>query len=271
MTSAVTTQAGPCDPWCTSADIRARPPFDDTTRFPNTMVTLAANAASDLMFQLGGRRFPGMCTDTVRPGACANGGMVIAYPFGGEVSLQELAPWRPGHQIGLGLGCGGGRMLDLGSYPLVSVQEVREDGVAIDSTLYAIYDFRWLIRTDTGFWPCCNTLWQIDPPRLEVDFTFGQNPPASGNLAAVALARELLLAMADSDDCTLDRRVRTVIREGLVEEMALPGLQDALATGRVGIPEVDMFVFAHNPAGIRRRGRIIVPGSGKRADRLTWP
>lgn len=267
----VTTQAGPCEPWCTVADVRARSPFDDTTRFPDALVVLAVDSASDLMFQLGGRRFPGMCTDTVRPGGCANGGMVIAYPFGGEVSLYEVAPWRAGHRVGLGIGCGGGRTIALGSYPVVSVQEVRENGEVLDPSLYGVYDWRWLIRTDAGFWPCCNTLWQVDPPRLEVDFTFGEAPPSSGLLAAVALARELLLAMTDGDNCVLDRRVQTIIREGLQEELALPGLVDALATGRVGIPEVDLFVFAHNPAGLRRRGRIIVPGNERRVDRLTFP
>lgn len=252
----VETQAGPCEPWTTEALIRAQAPFDDETKFPDPLVQQMADAASDIAWQLGGRRWPGSCSDTVMPGSCGTvRGLVTPWPWRDGVTIVSLPPVQ---RFGFGMCCAGHGWIDLGSYPIQSVDEVRIDGVALDPDLYLVLDWKWLVKADRGWWPCCNNP-SDTTPRIEVDFTFGEDPPESGVVAATRIARELCLLNADRDACALPQRVQSIIRENVTIETAQRGLVDALRDGHSGIPEVDLFMWAHNPAGLRRRGRIIDP------------
>lgn len=240
---------GPCEPWATLEQYGACHPVTEEN---TALVTDALDAASDLLYARSARRFPGICTDSVMPaGAC--GGLIAVLPNG--AAMIGLTSIEHRH---VGACCAGGSMVELGSYPVRSVEEVRVDGVVLAPELWTVIDWKWLIRTDGGTWPCCNNPAE-DPPHLEVDFTFGQEPPASGRLAVIGLASELAKACG-GEECALDRRVQTLSREGVT--ITIPGLVDTLKEGRTGIPEVDMFLWAHNPNGLQRRGRLLIFGGG---------
>lgn len=239
-------QAGPCTPWATVDDFRGDPacsPWDDDAKYPDEVVEAMLVAASEAMFQLGGRRWPGVCADTVQPASCA------------------VVPRRP--HLGFGC-CSGGRMIALGSYPVVEVTEVLVDGVAVDEGDYEVIDWQFLHRKAGDGWPCCNRRpAEGEPWPLTVSFTFGQAPPALGRLGTVALARELAKSTC-GEECGLDARATSVSREGTT--ITFPSLAEVLTATEgsgTGIAEVDMFVHAHNPNGLRRRARILTPGAGK--------
>jgi hypothetical protein len=241
-------RTGPCHRW-TDRDL-VEDGWTLSASVSDEAVALAIEAASDVCFQLGGQRWPGLCDKTVTPATCS--GLVIPYPEGGVVAWRPVA-WDHGR---LGV-CAGGDLLDLGVYPLVAVQEAREDGDALDAAAYTVWEHRYVARLDGGRWPCAREPWQA-VPTLEFDVTFGQAPPALGVLAATSLARQLLLGMTQSEDCLLDRQVRSIVREGVSVDMAVPGLVDALAAGgTTNVPEVELFVHAHNPNRLRRSARFI--------------
>lgn len=236
-------RTGPCHAW-TDADELERIGVDLADVDPG-VVDRCVDAASDVMFQLGGQRWPGVCDRTSRVGACV-GDASVPLPEGGVVALR---PHRAGFF------CSGGRSVEL-AYPVVGVSEVRVDGDALDPSAYSVRDHRWLVRSDGGTWPCDSRWWEDTPP-MEVNYSFGEAPPPMGGLAAAALARELLLAVSGSSECRLNARVSSVVREGLTMDMALAGLVEALAGGWTGIPEIDLFVRAHNPNRLTRPPRVL--------------
>jgi hypothetical protein len=238
---------GPCHRWTNREQIEVGWTLP-TAADDDTLIDLAVSAASDVCFQLGGRRWPGLCDRTVTPLSC--GQLVIPWPEGGEVAVRPVSSWHGRRGV-----CGGGAIVDLGLYPVRSISEVRVDGDVVDAADYTLWANRYLVRQDSS-WPCLGDPWD-DPAPLEVDLTFGVAPPSLGVLAATALARELLLAMTNADTCRLDRRVRSVVREGVSVDYALPGLAESLNGGQTGIPEVDLFVHAHNPHRLRRAARFI--------------
>lgn len=257
--------AGPCEPWITVGELVDG--WTPPTGVSDATLARCVSASSDLMFERSGRQFPGICIDQVRPSGVCGGMPIVVYPFGG--SLYELggfdSPTFPGRHSHL-VNPESPFELSLGSYPIRSVQEVRIDGEALDSDRWVVMDYSKLRRVDGIAWPCCNFI-VGDVARIEVDFTFGQAPPDSGVLASNVLAKELAKAMG-GEGCALDRRVQSINREGIT--MTIPGLVDSLKDGKTGIPEVDLFLWAHNPAGLQKRARIIIPGAAS-TRRRTFP
>lgn len=225
---------GLCDLWATEDDVNlCGDPLDVTPEVLERCLAMASRAC----FVLGGNRWPGVCEDTVdiwtTGCSCA--------PVGGRR-------------------CG---LLHLPETPVIDVVEVRIDDVVLDPSAYRIVDNEALIRVDGSSWPAGN-LRSDGTTRLQVVYQYGGVPTELGRHAAAVLARELGLALCDSDQCRLDRRLVTAVtREGISEDLnaAMPGLIDALRDGRIGLPEVDLFVFSENPGNLRRPGRFVVPGS----------
>lgn len=241
----MTVRTGPCDPWTSAAEVQADG-WDVPDGVSPATVERMVWAASDAMFQLGGQRWPGSCDRTLRPLDC---GCLcrLPWPEGGIVAMRA-------HPFGI---CGGGELLDAGVYPVTSVHSASVDGVSLAGA-WRIHEERYIVRTDGSSWPCAALHEQAEAtPRIEVRVQFGAAPPELGRIAATALARELILAGANSDACRLDRRVRSVTREGVSMDFALPGLAESLQGGQTGIPEVDLFVAAHNPNKLRRAARFV--------------
>lgn len=251
---------GPCGYWTDYDEVVRRGAIPDGV--DDEAVYQAIAAASDVCFQLGGRRWPGVCDATVQ--VAGAGGGAVPWPEGGMVSMRagmSWGWWAPSGTTSMFI-CGGSSLRLPG--PVLSIDEIRVDGVALDADAYVIIEWSEVVRVDGGVWPAWGSLGDT-VPRLEIDYSYGQAPPQIGRLAAAALARELVLAFANDDSCRLDRRVTSITREGISEDLALglPGIAESLRDGQTGIPEVDLFVHAHNPKGLRRPARFVGLGGGE--------
>lgn len=255
-----------CSQWAEVADVG--PPCSDYG-FPSDLLDDALAIASDLLFELSGRRFPGSCRDVVRP--CSRsiyepndyyvGGPYLSV---GQVGGRTWGGWCSCNRRQQQCGCSRLSELSLGAGPVSSIIEVKLDGAVLDPSRYRIDDFRWLVRladedgTNPG-WPCCQRL-DLDSGEadtFEVTFTYGTPPPPAGVWAAATLGCQLALAMNPDTaaKCKLPKRVLSMTRNGMTLQMLDP--QTFLEKGKTGIYEVDLFLAAYNPNGKRGRAQAV--------------
>lgn len=257
---------GPCQPWVSSAGVAelcgvGAPAID---------YSAAADWASQLLYELSGRRFSGLCQRKLRP--CRQGcGCWMPASYG----LPGGAAW--GWDTGMWRSFSGGRALECGCgctqrvrlpYPTRIVNQVRLGGVIVDPTTYRLDEQRWLIRiAEKGGWPLCQDMSLPDGAAgtFDVTVTYGAPPPISGVEAARALACELYkLKTPAAGECRLPSGVTQILRQGLtVTKQA----QRVWNQGQTGIIAVDAFLMAYNPNGRRRRGRVWSPDIAKTAKR----
>jgi hypothetical protein len=263
-----------CSVWATDADICS--PCDDYA-FDALLIDDSLAIASDILYELSGRQFPGSCQDYVRPCSAGAGSMITRSSNGGV--------WRGSCSCtgATACACHHPYEITLGVYPLTSIVSIIQAdttnpaypaSTTLDSSLYRIDDYRWLVRqpdTDGGNpgWPCCQ---RLDRPigeeqTFQVTFTWGQSPPAAGVRAAAALACELALACSPETigQCRLPKRITDISRQGV--SMALIDPFDFLDKGLTGIYEVDVFLRTYNPSQLRRRAGIISPDIPRHARR----
>jgi hypothetical protein len=266
-------QFGPCQPWIDCADIKEY--CDDASDALLTPITVVA---SQVMFEVSGRQFTGRCERTVRP--CQNRtcwdaipwynyyGAPWAWSFGSE------GLWGWGWYDGQGCHCGCtplSRVL-LPGYPVIEILEVLIDGAVVAPTSYRLDEWRWLTRMrdpaepDTPlFWPSCQVLDLDDtePGTFSVNYLAGSDPPQAGKEAAAALACELYREKVGGE-CKLPSGAVRIVRQGVTIERLQP-LASMLRRGETGIPAIDLFIAAYNPAGLRRRPAIWSPDGPKYA------
>lgn len=259
----MTVRTGPCDDWIDAADLFDCGPCaaiglaDQDGALAARMVTVA----SEVLFHLSGRRFPGACSDTVRP--CRR---VVEYPtqpgwesWGsarwGVCACQAPLPHRS-------CGCPTLDEVYLGHAPITGITSVYVDGVLLDPSTYRVDDDRYLVRIDGEGWPCCQDLTAdptADPNTFQVVYDYGIAPPQSGVEAARVLACELYQGCTGGD-CRLPQRVTSVTRQGVTMVMLDPF--DFLENGKVGIYAVDLFLRTYNPHGRRRSAFVASPDVG---------
>lgn len=246
-----------CSAWADDADLCSN--CDDY----DAVVVTDENylAASNLLYQLTGSRWPGSCQDTVRP-----------------CQRRSDTSWRPirgGAMGGLAYGlCGCGCQcgaIDLGAYPVTGIDTVKVDATTLDSTLYQVHDFRWLVRRDNPDgtnpgWPTSQDLTadpDIDDDTFEVTFTYGTAPPAGGAQAAAELACELALACQpeNASQCRLPPGLQTMAREGVTMQIESADPDDFF-----GLPAVRRFLQAYRKT---RGGQVMIPGRRRRTVRVT--
>lgn len=233
-------RTGTCEPWATEADLCS--PCNDYEQL-GPIAGDYLQMATDVLYELSGRQFPGQCTDTVRP----------CVPSSSCGCRSDCT-------------CLGSRQIELGVWPLVAVSQVKLDGVVLDSGRYRVDDYRYLVRlpdadgTNPG-WPTAQRLDLGDDQQdtWSVTFSWGLDPPTMGVKAAAVLACELALACdpENADNCRLPKSVTSVTREGVT--LAMTDLGSLLSENRTGIPEVDLFLRASNPHRLRRRASAWSP------------
>lgn len=219
--------------------------------------------ASWVLYQLTRRKYPGICTDTVRP--CAAPAMGSS-----PMSWGWSTPWggwccNRAHNQTMPCSCSEPSKITLGAYPIREVVEVEIDGVLLSTDLGDDYDVlhrRWLIRMadaegHSQAWPMNQ---RLDLPLGEVGtwavtFRYGAAPPRMGVRAAVAYAKELAKACACKTDCVLPARVQSVARQGMSMVIANPEV--FLANGFTGVAAVDEFIKADR-YGDNKRGAVFV-------------
>lgn len=260
-----------CSLWATSEDLCA--PCLDYDAIDPDLIDKMLQIASDTLFIKSGQRFPGECSSTVRP--C---GLRVYYDSGYRYPYPATNTFRPspGCSCASPRACGCPRPSEilLGAEPLVSIEEVKIDGVVVDPSLYRIDDYRWLVRLrdpDGSYasWPCCQDvlLPDTDPDTFSVSFTYGRTPPLAGTHAAAILACELIQSCnpIEGSECRLPRRVVSLNRQGV--SILLQDPTQLLTVGRYGITEIDDFIATYNPHNLRRPMTTISPDLRERVRR----
>lgn len=213
------------------------------------MKEAALRAASDLLWRWSGFRYPGLCSETVRP--CSQ-----------NEALPSISEWQRDYtsegwargvwgscacQASLHRACGCSTLpeLRLGRTPLVAILAVKVDGVTLTPTQYRIDDWEWLVRLDGLSWPCCQDLTKSDEfdDTFSVRFVWGRVPPPAGVQACVDLAAELAKACAGGS-CKLPDKVSTVARQGVTMQFVTPERlgRDAQGEIRTALRSVDLFL-----------------------------
>lgn len=221
----------------------------------------AIEVSVQTLYLLTGRLYRGECTSTLRP--CTP----PVDPSGMTVDWSE--PWQAirvgGQWLNVGAGCGchvswscgcrGIPQLDLGRGDIVTVDEVKIDGVALDASDYRLDERRLVVRTDGGWWPCCQdlTLADTETGTWSVTVTYGRPAPALLRYAAGVLACEFVKAVVDPSACQLPKNTVSVVRQGITMEM-LPFSGEG-----TGVAEVDAIIRQVNPEGLRQRAKVWTP------------
>ncbi len=236
--------------------------------------TEAIQTASEVLYALSGRQYPGLCQETVRP--CANGLSIEPgfswsrwtypwYPVKNGATWLNLGP-ACGCHVTYDCACNGVPQVDLGRSDVQQIFTVNIDGTELSAGAYRLDHGQWLVRTDGNTWPCCQDLSKDigETGTWYIELEYGAEPPQMGRTAAQKLACELAKAAAGGD-CDLPERVATITRQGVT--MALLDPQAFLTEGRTGLYEVDLFLSAANPNGLSRRATAWSPevkGRGRR-------
>lgn len=219
-----------CNPWAEDLEGCGTPPEAEAE-----VIEEALAVASEILYALSGRQFPGLCD-------------VIFRPCGDFCRCEYDA-------------CGCNRLprVWLG-HDVVSVGSVDIDGTILDPSAYRLSE-GWLLRLDGGSWPCCQDM--AADPGAEDTFSItglaGVAPSATAVRAAKALAVELVRACTPGEEeaCALPERVTNIVRQGA--SMTILDPFDFLTDGRSGIYIVDLFISSSNPNGLSRPSRAWSP------------
>lgn len=203
-----------------------------------TLLDLATNVASLLLWSLTGRRF-GTCTATTlyRVASCAQAGSV--YPYKGRDGQ-----WR--NAICDGECC----RIELLHQPVQSVESVTIDGTALDASEW------WLegqsVRVLDGC-PVCN---ECGPAPIEVAYTYNIPVPPEGELAVGEMACEFVKGW-NGGSCKLSSRAVSVTRQGVTIDLL--DAADLFEQGLTGLPLADAFIRSVNPGKLAQRSRVLSP------------
>ena len=237
---------GPCTPWITGDDVMDCCSVETTD---GTIFDLAAEKASDVLFELSGRLFAGECgPKKVRPycHGCSCGHQILARghivaPYGSycDFCLVSCSP----------------SLVKLPGVPVRAISEVKINGSVLAVGEYRLHQKRYAMRLNSTRWPIRQNLTIADTNdnTFSITYTYGEDPPEVGIEAATELACELYKACANVGECQLPTGVARLVRQGITIERSF--LQRDRQTGawRTGLRLVDAFLNAYNPRGIMRR------------------
>jgi len=260
---AVPSNLGPCTPWITGDDVAACCGVEVSS---GVVYDDVATQAQNLLHQLSGKKFPGLCGPvTVRP--CRDNCSCfpfqrLAYASGGSrlIWTGEFWGWGNGSS---NCGCGCLSQVLLSGYPVQIITQVKVNGEVVAPSEYRLDENRYLTRVNGSFWPSCQDLSLADTEEgtFSVSYAYGASVPTEGEAAAAQLACELYKECA-GQTCALPKGVTRVSRQGIViEKMAFTRWAFSSVQGwNTGLPLVDAFLNAHNPYGFRRPPIFWGPG-----------
>jgi hypothetical protein len=233
----------------------------------------AAGWATGILDLLTGQQFA-RCPVKIRPcgSRCGWYGGYLTYPVDAASSAGMGAPWMVPY-IGAGgvwrnCTCAGPCSCRAtceahigGGQGVAEVLEVKVNGLVVPSTSYRLDDQNGpvLVRVDGECWPECQNLDLTDdePDTWSVIYRPGQLLPKIGELAAGELACEFARACVGDEGCQLPSQLVSMSRNGIEVQVADPA--QLLENGLTGLPNVDLFVKAVNPARLTHRPRVLTP------------
>lgn len=215
----------------------------------------AVKVASQLLWSMSGRKYGGINTVTekyvcasraYRLGASARNytpelvsGDMYNIPFDEFDDYAELTTD----------GMSPSTRLRLRGRPVVKIDAVRDrTGMIVDPSNYYLVDHSTLQARSGTAWAPCN---------IEVTYTYGSPPPASGKAAARVLATEFIKLWSGNDDCALPQRITAISRQGV--SYTVLDNQDFIDELRTGLYVVDLFLKSSNPDKARAKARVFSP------------
>lgn len=247
--------------WCDPAQVEGDRRVKDV-QLPDGMTwTQIVQGTSERLYRMSGYRWMGAQTIVMRPERltrdCECDLGIPSWGFGwdgGDGWWNRLFP-----ESGLALALID--RIDLGGN-VISVDEILVDGEVLDPATYGLYGNRTLVRFDDAdglrlFWPCCQ---RIAAPNTEVGtwqltYQVGQMPPQSGRDAAYAWSLERGKRF-DQHAEHFPAHTTRAESQGIALTIEEPA---QLASGLIGIPEVDEFIESVNPARTMRRAQVYDP------------
>jgi hypothetical protein len=221
--------------------------IDGWARLTETQQAQAVDLARMLLWAATGRRF-GVWARTVRP---------ALLPRQWEPRWPYSEPWALMFRCCGQVYCVCGRKQLLLPGPVVSVDEVRLNGAVL------VADVDYGVRGDylvkrVGAWPMRQHLARPDTEHgtFSVAFHSGEALPPGGVAAGNRLLRELVGASCGDDTC-LPENVTQIQREGITIDVA--SIETLLVDGKIGVPEVDAWIAAVNPAKLRADSDVWSP------------
>jgi len=218
----------------------------------------AVKTASHLLWSLSGRKFSGTTTVTERyvsaydPYLRTGASRMTYSPQLINGQVQNIAGGgfgRYSNRDFLGDGSNALTRVRLRGRKVIEIHNLRDqDGEIIDPDTYYLADHSVVYGTPNAKWSATN---------VEVTYTYGTPPPASGRAAARILATELVKLFAGDDTCALPQRVTSVARQGV--SYTILDNQDFIDELKTGIYAVDLFLRAVNPDKARARSRVFSP------------
>lgn len=252
-----------CQAWATSED--ATGPCAD---LDPDVLDEAMLVASDVLWNLTGRKWGGVCTETIRPQAQWRkyDGPARWWP---AVASGSAAPWGwcSCHR-GRETGCAGVPEIRLPGAPVVADSiVVKIDGAEFFD--FRLDDHRFLVRTDGQGWPCCQNLLELDTEEhtWSVTYDFGARPPIGGRRSAASLGCELALLRSDDPSrCRIPKNATSITRQGV--GLKLKDVDSLFKDGVTGLPEVDLWVSSERQGVKRQRMTVMIPGRWRSSRRV---
>lgn len=139
---------------------------------------------------------------------------------------------------------------------VISIDEVKIDGVVLDESTYRLDDFRKLVRIDGNVWPLCNELNSEDTEdnTWSITATYGKDVPELGKLAVGELMCELINLITGNSNCKLPMTTQSLVRQGVTLNFIDPAT--AFENGRIGLFLCDLFIRSTNPHLITQRATV---------------
>lgn len=277
---------GPCQPWIPTERLRRNVYVKravtkatraaDSDDFPITepeidyMLASALATATDVLYGLSGRRFPGECTVTIRPlarpsDADLHGLVFRGYGLIGTGLLGANATSSPPALSMFGVSQA--PEIAFEDYPVRQILEVKIDGDIIPADEYELRDQQTLIRTlptassqptDRYGWPTSQRmdLPDTEPNTFSITYTYGADCGEGGRRACELLAAAWVCDEL-GDETRLPDRATSVERQGVTIQMA--SSEDLLQRGRTGIVQVDAWLQAVNPNNLTEDALVLTP------------
>lgn len=252
MTEPSPVTIGPCEPW-TDAE-HAAECCASIVDSDLTLLEVAVKEASQMLYELSGRRFSGLCERTVRP--CSRTCTCFQVLSRGHIVGWDGRQWETSRG---GCGCRPVSTITLTGYPVREILEVTIDDVAVDAADYRLDRRRDLVRLNGDRWPHCQNM-GVDSGSgtFFVTYLYGLEPPIAGVAAANQLACELakVCTPGAEEDCDLPPGTARVTRQGITIDIETLGA--FLTSGNTGLAQVDGFlgVYGQKP---RRATAIYTP------------
>lgn len=233
-----------CSAWTTPLEVSLCCSADVPT--DGVLIDASVVAASELLYWASGKRYPGLCTRTVR--ACYDTTCLCCV----QILSSGYVVYPRGFEDWGSCTCSRDDHLKLAGN-VVSITEVTIDGDVVSSDDYEVRENLFLVRLDGSAWPC----------QTEVTYVYGKAPPVSGQLAARTLACELAKACSPDVECVIPNGIVSVTRNGMSFTRA-PLSRDAEGKWATGMMEVDLFLNIVNPNGLTRPAVSWSPVRGSR-------